>query len=213
MGNGSGPLSVTFSHHVQAFATWATKGLLELGFNIIPGFQSGRLLGQSYSMFTINATTMTRDSSATSFLQRSLASDNYFLYPWTMAKRVVFDGGRTARGVVVNTAGAEYYLAARKEIILSAGVFGSPQLLLVSGVGPARILRPLRIPVVADRPGVGQGMRDHIYFGPSYRVNAPTISALGCPEFAAQAAVEFNTRAAGMYKNVDETAMTVGLDC
>jgi choline dehydrogenase len=44
-------------------------------------------------------------------------------------------------------------------------------------------------------------MQDHIYFGPSYRVNAPTISALGYPEFAAQAAEDFNTRAAGMYTN------------
>ena len=201
MGNGSGPLSVTFSHYVQAFATWATKGLLELGFKIIPGFQSGRLMGQSYSMFTINATTMTRDSSETSFLQRSLAYDNYFLYPWTMAKKIVFDGNKTAMGVIVNTAGAEYYLSARKEVILSAGVFGSPQLLLVSGVGSAATLRPLRIPVVADRPGVGQGMQDHIYFGPSYRVNAPTISALGYPDFAAQAAAEFNNHASGMYTN------------
>lgn len=202
MGNGSGPLSVTFSNYVQAFATWATKGLLELGFKIIPGFQSGQLMGQSYSMFTINATTMTRDSSATSFLRQSLAYDNYFLYPWTMAKRIVFDdASKTAKGVVVDTAGAEYYLEARKEVILSAGAFGSPQLLLVSGVGNADTLRPLGIPVVADRPGVGQGMQDHIYFGPSYRVNAPTISALGYPEFAAKAAADFNERAAGMYTN------------
>lgn len=201
MGDGSGPLSVTFSHYVQAFATWATQGLLELGFKIIPGFQSGRLLGQSYSMFTINATTMVRDSSETSFLQPSLAYDNYFLYPWTMAKKIVFDGKKTATGVLVNTAGAEYLLTARKEVIVSAGVFGSPQLLMVSGVGDAEALRPLGIPVVADRPGVGQGMEDHIYFGPSYRVNAPTISALGYPDFAAQAAAEFNSRAAGMYTN------------
>lgn len=201
MGNGEGLLSVTFSNYVQAFATWATKGLLELGFKIIPGFQSGELMGQSYSMFTINATTMERDSSATSFLRHSLAYDNYFLYPWTMAKRIVFDSDKTARGVVVDTAGADYILTANKEVILSAGVFGSPQLLLVSGVGSSETLQPLNISVIADRPGVGQNMQDHIYFGPSYRVNAPTISALGYPEFATQAAEDFNTRAAGMYTN------------
>ncbi|KAK3300374.1 uncharacterized protein B0H64DRAFT_14039 [Chaetomium fimeti] len=202
MGKGDGLLSVSFPNYVQAFATWVTQGLSELGFNIIPGFQSGELMGQGYLMFTINATTMERDSSATSFLRHSLAYDNYFLYPWTMAKRIVFDGDKTARGVVLDTAGAQYTLTANKEVILSAGVFGSPQLLMVSGVGDAEALRPLDIPVVADLPGVGQGMQDHIYFGPSYRVNAPTISALGYPEFAAKAAEDYNTRAAGMYTNV-----------
>ncbi|KAH6650751.1 hypothetical protein F5144DRAFT_598177 [Chaetomium tenue] len=201
MGNGEGLLSVTFPNYVQAFATWATKGLLELGFKMIPGFQSGELIGQSYGMFTINATTMERDSSETSFLRHSLAYDNYFLYPCTMAKKIIFDCDKTARGVVVDTAGAEYILTANKEVILSAGVFGSPQLLLVSGVGNPETLQPLNIPVIADLPGVGQNMQDHIFFGPSYRVNAPTISALGYPDFAAQAAEAFNAHAAGMYTN------------
>ncbi|KAH6697296.1 choline dehydrogenase [Plectosphaerella plurivora] len=50
---------------------------------------------------------------------------------------------------------------ARKEVILSGGSFGSPQLLLLSGVGPAADLKALNIPVVADRPGVGRNMQDH----------------------------------------------------
>lgn len=201
MGNGSGPLSVTFSHYVQAFATWATKGLEAIGIPFVKGFQSGNLLGQSYNMFTINATTMVRDSSETSFLRKGLEYSNYMVYQSTMAKRVVFDTNKRTTGVIVDTQGLLYQLSARKEIILSAGVFGSPQLLLVSGVGPAATLQSLGIPVIADRTGVGQNMEDHVYFGPSYRVNAPTMSALGYPEFAADAAKEFNENAAGMYTN------------
>ncbi|RDW60603.1 glucose-methanol-choline oxidoreductase [Coleophoma cylindrospora] len=201
LGNGSGPLSVTFSHYVQAFATWATRGLQAIGIPVIKGFQSGSLLGQSYSMFTIDATTMIRDSSETSFLRRALAYPNYSVYQSTMAKKILFDTSKKATGVVVDTQGRVYTLSATKEVIVSAGVFGSPQLLMASGIGPAAALQQHGIPVIADRPGVGQNMQDHIFFGPSYRVNAPTASSFSNPAFAAQAAKDFNERAAGMYTN------------
>ncbi|KAL8765549.1 MAG: hypothetical protein Q9209_007420 [Squamulea sp. 1 TL-2023] len=201
LGDGSGPLSLTFPNYVQAFGTWATKGLQELGFSIIKNFQSGTLLGQSYSMFTINATDMTRDSSETSFLRRGLPYPNYIVYQSTLVKKILFNGNKTATGVIVDTQGKQYTLRATKEVIVTAGVFGSPQLLMVSGVGPAATLQQYGIPVVADRPGVGQNMEDHIYFGQSYRVNAPTFSAFSDPAFAAQAAKDFNERAAGLYTN------------
>ena len=201
MGNGSGPLSVTFSHYVQAFGTWATRGLQAIGIPIIAGLQSGSLLGQSYSMFTINATTMTRDSSETSFLRRGLPYPNYKVYQSTMAKKILFDAHKKATGVLVDTQGRQYTLRATKEVILSSGVFGSPQLLMVSGIGPAAALREHGLPIIADRPGVGQNMQDHIYFGQSYRVNAPTFSSFSDPAFAARAAADFNERAAGIYTN------------
>ncbi|CAL8584875.1 hypothetical protein XPA_010458 [Xanthoria parietina] len=72
---------------------------------------------------------------------------------------------------------------------------------MVSGVGPAPTLRQHNIPIIADRSGVGQNMQDHIYFGPSYRVNAPTFSAFSNPTFAAQAAQDFNENASGLYTN------------
>lgn len=117
-----------------------------------------------------------------------------------MAKKIVFDGTK-ATGVLVDTEGFEYTISARKEVILSAGVFGSPQLLQASGVGPEDLLKELGIPVVANRPGVGENMQDHIYFGVTHAVNAPTISSLSNPAFAAAAAAEFNERGGGMYSN------------
>lgn len=208
LGDGQGPLSLTFSHYVQAFGTWVVKGLGELGFPVIPGFQSGHLMrdgstmGQAYSMYNINATTMLRESSETSFMRLAMEHENFIAYPSTMAKRVLFDEDKKATGLMVDTQGVQYILSARKEIILSAGFIGTPQLLMVSGVGPADTLQRLNIPVLADRPGVGQGMQDHVYFGPSYRVNAPTMSSLfENPKFAAQQATEFKNNAAGMYTN------------
>jgi choline dehydrogenase len=201
MGDGSGPLSVTYSNYVQAFGTWATKGLEAIGLPIVPGFQSGNLSGQSYCMFTINATTMTRDSSETSFLRRALEYPNYKVYPLTMAKQILFDANKKARGVIVDTQGIKYTLSATKEVIVSAGVFGSPQLLMASGIGPAATLQQFGIPVIADRSGVGQNMQDHIYFGPSYRVNGLTFSSLADVNIAAEAAKEYNENATGLYTN------------
>ncbi|KAI2782984.1 putative GMC oxidoreductase [Daldinia loculata] len=195
-----GPLSVTFANYAQAFGTWAQKGLEQIGISVIPGFQSGSLLGQSYSMFTINPETGVRDSSETSFLQKALNYPEYTVYQSAMAKKIVFDGTK-ATGVLVDTEGFEYTISARKEVILSAGVFGSPQLLQASGVGPEDLLKELGIPVVANRPGVGENMQDHIYFGVTHAVNAPTISSLSNPAFAAAAAAEFNERGGGMYSN------------
>lgn len=201
LGDGSGPLSLSFPNYVQAFGTWVTQGLKALGLPIVKGFQSGYLSGQSYAMFTINATTMIRDSSETSFLSRGLDYSNYYVYQSTMAKQIIFDANRKATGVLVDTSGATYVLSATKEVILTAGVFGSPQLLMVSGVGPAAALQQHDIPVIANRPGVGQNMEDHVFFGPSYRVNAPTFSAFSDPTFVAQQTREFQENAAGFFTN------------
>jgi choline dehydrogenase-like flavoprotein len=73
--------------------------------------------------------------------------------------RIVFEGNR-AVGVVVPS-GDETFTVAGAHIILSAGAVGSPQLLMLSGVGPAAQLRSLGIPVVQDMSGVGQNLRDH----------------------------------------------------
>lgn len=208
MGFGDGPLSVTYPNYIQAFGTWVTKGLEAIGLPVIPGFQSGTLMGQSYTMFTLNATTMTRDSSETSFLRRALAYPNYIVYTSTMGKKILFDDDKNAIGVEVDTLGTPYTLTAKREVIISGGAFASPQLLMVSGIGPASALQELNIPMVADRPGVGRNMQDHVYYGASYPVNAPTFSSLSDPAFAAEAARQYNEEQAGMY--TDPTTDTIG---
>ena len=160
IGNG-GPLSVTFPAYAGAFGTWVLKGLKEIGINPINGFTSGKLLGVAYALATINGKTQIRDSSETAFLQPPLKSDkkpNLIVYQSTLAKRILFDANKKATGVVVDTDGINYTLSAKREVVVSAGAFQSPQLLMVSGVGPAATLQRHNIPVVADRSGVGQNM-------------------------------------------------------
>ncbi|KAJ8068724.1 hypothetical protein OCU04_002423 [Sclerotinia nivalis] len=199
----TGPLSVTWSHYAQAFGTWAIEGLAQIGIPVIPGFLGGSLIGASYPTFTLDAERMTRESSETSFLRAGMKSPDLKVYTLSMAKKILFDDSKTATGVLVETGGYPFTLTANKEVILSAGVFGSPQILMASGVGPAAELSAVGVDVIADRPGVGKGMQDHIFTGIGYRVNAPTISKLGNdPAFAAeQAALYENTPAAGMYSS------------
>ncbi|KAI0529975.1 GMC oxidoreductase [Xylaria digitata] len=187
--NSSGPLSSTYSNYAYTFPTPR------------PGFVDGALFSHAYSLFTIDAETQTRASSETAFLQRSLRDSNYFLYDLTMGKQIVFDDDKKATGVRVNTFGAEYTLSARKEVILSAGVIGSPQLLQASGIGPREVLEPLGVPVVSDLAGVGQGFQDHILFGVTHRIDSTTISALQNADFSAEHTRLFLEEAAGTLTN------------
>ncbi|WP_412529813.1 GMC family oxidoreductase [Burkholderia lata] len=91
-------------------------------------------------------------------------------------RRIVFDGKR-AVGVEVTRGGNVETVWAKKEVILSAGAFQSPQLLMLSGVGPKDELERHGIQVVADLPGVGENLQDHPDFVVSYKTNS--LDALG----------------------------------
>lgn len=152
--------------------------LNEIGIPTIQDFNSGSLLGCQYCSTTINPDTAQRDSSQTSFLNAAANHSNLNVFSGTMGKSIVFDSNKKATGVVVESLGISYTLQANKEVIISAGPFQSPQLLMVSGVGPSDQLAQLDISVVSDLAGVGQGMQDHIFFGPAYRVNMLTFTEL-----------------------------------
>lgn len=175
-----GKLEVIFPNYANAFGTWVEKGLAAIGMNPIDGFQSGDLIGSSYSLATIEYESNTRASSETEFLRPELEKDapNTIFYPNTLGKKVLFDGDKKATGVLVETDGFLYQLSATREVILSAGAFQSPQLLMVSGIGPRELLEKYDIDVLVDSPGVGQNMTDHVLFGSTYRVNVVTASSL-----------------------------------
>lgn len=102
-----------------------------------------------------------RWSSYRAFLRPVQDRPNLTTLSQTDTDRVLIEDHR-ATGVVVQTSQGPQELRARKEVILSAGAIGSPALLFKSGVGPAQMLRDAEVPVVADLPGVGQNLRDHI---------------------------------------------------
>lgn len=174
-----GPLQVSYANYAGPFSSYMEGALNEIGVASVQDFNSGSLLGAQYASSTIRPSDQSRDSSQTSFLNAASGRSNLNVYTGTTAKRIIFDSKKRATGVEVATLGfANYNINARREVIVSAGAFQSPQLLMVSGVGPATTLRQNGITVVADRPGVGQNMTDHIFFGPSYRVKVDTFTRL-----------------------------------
>ena len=100
-----------------------------------------------------------RFSTALGYLDQARHRLNLTLRSDCTVHRIIFEGNR-ATGVEVESGGEKFVLEG-EEIILSAGAIGSPQLLMLSGVGPREQLSSLGIPVVVDAPGVGQNMRDH----------------------------------------------------
>ena len=100
-----------------------------------------------------------RMSTALGYLDQARHRLNLTIRPNCTVYRIVFEGDR-ATGVELES-GGERFVVEGDEIILSAGAIGSPQILMLSGVGPAEHLRSLGIPVISDKPGIGQNMRDH----------------------------------------------------
>jgi choline dehydrogenase len=102
-----------------------------------------------------------RASAANAYLRPAMKRPNLNVLTHALATRVVFEGRRAA-GVHYRRHGRERMAKARREVILSGGAINSPQLLKLSGVGPAEELRSLGIDVVADRGGVGENLQDHL---------------------------------------------------
>lgn len=168
-----GPLEVSFSNYADAFGTWAQKGFTTVGMQIQNGLNYGVLNGSAYSTLTIDPRNGYRSSSESSFLQAALQNGTApVIYKNSLARKILFNG-TTATGVLVTTAGPygipdlNFTLTARKEVIVSAGTFQSPQLLMVSGIGPQATLKQYGIQVLSDLAGVGQNMIDHVLFGPN----------------------------------------------
>jgi choline dehydrogenase-like flavoprotein len=104
-----------------------------------------------------------RCSAATAYLHPAARRTNLMVRTRCQASRILFSSGRAA-GVEYRERGASRVAWSEREVLVAAGSIGSPQLLLLSGIGPADELRALRIPVVADVPGVGRHLQDHLDF-------------------------------------------------
>ncbi|KAL8735001.1 MAG: hypothetical protein Q9166_001126 [cf. Caloplaca sp. 2 TL-2023] len=193
-----GPLQVSWPNWASPIGSWAKRALALAGIRPIDGFNSGSLIGSSWISQTLNPVDQHRSSSQSSYLNQAINNTSIIIYTQTLGQKVLFGSNKTAYGVSVSTAGVFYTLRARKEVILSAGAFQSPQLLILSGIGPRQTLEQFNIPIMSDLPGVGQNLQDQPYYGISFRVNVDTASRLSKdPIYAAQAATDYLNNATG----------------
>jgi choline dehydrogenase len=104
-----------------------------------------------------------RFSAADGYLRPNMKRDNLTVVTGAQALRVELDGARATGVRYRDRRGREQVARAEREVILAAGAIGSPQLLMLSGIGPADHLRAVGVPVAVDLPDVGQNLQDHPY--------------------------------------------------
>lgn len=121
-----------------------------------------------------------RCSTEKAFLRDARKRPNVEVLTNSFAKRILFEDGRAA-GVEIERGGQRLLIRARREIVVSAGAIGSPALLQRSGIGSARLLADLGIPVVHDLPGVGQNLQEHVSVIQSKLVNQATLNSKTSP--------------------------------
>ena len=117
-----------------------------------------------------------RCSSAVAFLHPVRARPNLSVLTKAPARRIVLEGGRATGVAYRDRSGREHVVHAHAEVILATGAIGSPQLLMVSGIGEAAQLKEHGIAVQRDLPGVGKNMQDHLQARLVLKCNEPTLN-------------------------------------
>lgn len=155
-----GPLTVSDLEDPHPSSETFIEAAGELGLEHNPDFNGGGQHGAG--LYHVTQRDGERCSSAAAYIKPVLDRENLTVETRALATRIEFDGTR-AVGVTYRQGGEERTAPVTEEVVVSGGAFNSPQLLLLSGVGPADQLRDHGIDVVADRPGVGKNLQDHLF--------------------------------------------------
>ncbi|KAL6160585.1 hypothetical protein ACJQWK_02266 [Exserohilum turcicum] len=199
-----GPLQVSWANWVDPTQSWLACAFQDIGVKLSArGFSSGTLDGGAWVTTTIDPRNATRSTSKSSYYDTAAKTPSApVVYLHSQASKILFDGRKKATGVAVTTNGTNYVLSAKREIVLSTGVFHSPQLLMLSGIGPADTLATHGIPVVSNLSGVGQNLWDQIFFNVLRGLAVPnTGTYLSTPAQTALAVQQYHANASGPYSS------------
>ncbi len=162
-----GPLTVGDLRSPSPLTETFVEAATEQGYPRNDDFNSGEQTG--FGPYQVTQRGGARWSTARAFLEPARGRHNLEVWTEAHALRVVTeqddDGGLRATGVEVERDGERVTVRAKREVVLAAGAFGSPHLLMLSGVGPADHLREHGVEVRHDLPGVGENLQDHLISG------------------------------------------------
>jgi choline dehydrogenase len=175
-----GPLRVSDHRSVNLLSRAFVAAGLELGFPSNTDFNGPEQLG--FGMYQVTQRYGRRESTATAYLAPARRRPNLVVRTAAHATRVLLERGR-AVGVEYVTGGRKAQARASREVLLCGGAVNSPQLLMLSGIGPADELRNLGIPVVCDRSGVGDNLQDHLVVTVTYECRKP-VSLLNAERYS-----------------------------
>lgn len=166
---GDGPLSVVDQQSVNpcshAFVEAASRLQLPLNTDFNGASQDG------FGIYQTTQKSGERWSASRAYVEPVRDRANLDVRTHALVRRIIIENGR-ARGVEYERAGQVVQLFARFGVVLSAGAFGSPQILQLSGIGPAAMLKQHGIPVIADRAQVGENLQDHIDYVAGFATKA-----------------------------------------
>jgi choline dehydrogenase len=171
-----GPLTVSDSRSRNPMSEAWVEAAAETGLPLNDDFNGERQDG--VGLYQVTQRGGMRCSTAAAFLRPALERRNLTVETRLQVHRLLIERGR-ALGVAGERAGAPFEAVAEREVILSAGAYNSPQLLMLSGVGPAEHLAMREIELVVDLPGVGQNLQDHINSGVIYTTDEPVSLIVG----------------------------------
>ncbi|MET3108013.1 choline dehydrogenase-like flavoprotein [Oxalobacteraceae bacterium GrIS 2.11] len=164
-----GPLNVAYLRSPSKLNGVFQRACQANGIPLNPDYNGSQQFGVSPAQVTqVNGE---RCSAAKAYLTPNLPRPNLTVITEALISKVVIKDKR-AVGVEYRQQGKLNVVAAAREVILSAGAFGSPQILMLSGIGPAEHLREQGIEVILDAPGVGQNLQDHLSATLIYRTPA-----------------------------------------
>ncbi len=171
---GDGPLTVTKLHYQDPLLDAFMQATTQAGYTHNDDYNGASIEGFGPMQTTIRRGR--RWNVASAYLRPAVARGNVTVQTGTLVRRVVLDGAAGARravGVEVDGPAGRQVLRARRETLLCGGVINSPQLLMLSGIGEAQLLRQHGIAVEVDLPGVGRNLQDHIVCDVRWRRAGP----------------------------------------
>jgi choline dehydrogenase len=165
-----GPQRVENLRYVNTLTRAFLDAAGELGIPANPDFNGAQQEGAGLYQVTQNRGA--RASAADAFLRPAMPRPNLTVLTNTLVTRIVVEKAR-ARGVMLVVRGAAREVRAEKDVILAAGAVNSPQLLMLSGIGPAAELKRAGVEAIHDLPGVGKNLQDHVMVSAGYKCLKP----------------------------------------
>ena len=170
---GDGPLQVSHSRISRDVIDAWEEAAINAGYPRNPDYNGADQEG--VGQFQMTMKDGRRCSSAKAYLTEAKKRKNLDIITHAHTKKLIIENKR-AKAVVAKVNGIEKTIYARREIILSAGAIGSPQILMLSGIGAADKLRPHGIEMVHELAGVGMNLQDHLQARPVYKCTSSTIN-------------------------------------
>ncbi len=157
----TGPLHVENRHYTNELSHVFVKAGVELGYTENKDFNGAKQEG--FGLYQVTNHKGARWSTAAAYLNPAKSRSNLSIETHAQAERIIIEDGQ-ATGVVYQQKGQSIRATASKEVLLSAGAYNSPQILMLSGIGDGEELKKHNIPVAKHLPGVGKNLKDHLVY-------------------------------------------------